>query len=109
MTVYLLHFDRPISPNHTTQHYIGWTLDLAERIHHHEMGNGARLTEVAAERGIGFEVARTWDAHEGPCHLTRNGNGWAHCKECRDLERKLKAQHNGPRLCPICNENLERV
>lgn len=103
MTVYLLHFERRISPRHTCQHYIGWTPDLEHRLDQHDHGNGARLTAVAAERGIGFELARTWQPHPGPCVMTRNGNGWAHCKRCRDLERRLKAQHNGPRLCPICN------
>lgn len=102
--VYLLHFDRPISPDHTCQHYIGWATDLAERINEHRAGNGARLTEVAAERGIGFTVARTWTAHDGPCLCDARGG---HCRKCRELERKLKAQHNGPRLCPICNGECE--
>lgn len=81
--VYLLHFDSPISPRHTTQHYIGWTDDLETRIDAHRAGRGARLCEVAHERGIGFRVARTWPGDRG-------------------LERKLKRWKMGPRLCPIC-------
>lgn len=58
--VYLLHFSEPISENHTTQHYIGTTQDLDRRIVEHANGRGSRLCEVATERGITFQVARTW-------------------------------------------------
>jgi predicted GIY-YIG superfamily endonuclease len=87
--VYLLHFDKPISDNHTCQHYIGSTSNLEQRLKKHHAGlngreGGARLTQVAVERGIGFEVARTWEGG-------------------REEEKRLKAQKQGPRLCPICN------
>lgn len=81
---YLLHFSEPISPNHTTQHYIGSAADLDARIEEHRKGQGARLTEVAKERGISFEVVRTWEGG-------------------RDFERKLKNRKNAPKLCPICH------
>ena len=85
MTVYLLHFNQPIAPGrHTAQHYIGYADDLDRRIAQHRAGTGARLCEVAKERGISFVVARTWDGD-------------------RKLERQLKNQKQGPRLCPICN------
>lgn len=77
--VYLLRFDRPISQRHTTQHYLGYTKDLAARIQSHQLGCGARLCAVAKERGISFEVARVWCGG-------------------RELERKLKNQKNGRRL-----------
>lgn len=83
MAVYLLHFSAPISPNHTTQHYLGWAPDLDERIREHRQGKGSRLTKVAVERRIGFRLAEVWQ-----------GN--------RSLERRLKAYKNAPRLCPIC-------
>lgn len=83
-TIYLLHFEAPISSAHTTQHYLGWAEDLEPRISAHRAGDGARLTQVARERGIGFTVVRTW-------HGTRA------------LERKLKNRHDAPRLCPCCN------
>ena len=86
-TIYLLHFDAPISDKHTCQHYLGWAEDLAPRLHAHAHGTGARLTQVAKERGIGWTLVRTW-------HGTR-----AH-------ERKLKDRHESPRLCPICNERI---
>lgn len=84
-TVYILHFERPINPNHTTQHYLGTTTDLEKRLHQHQTGQSqARLPTVAHDLGIDMILARTW----------RGG---------RDLERRLKNRHEGPRLCPICN------
>lgn len=83
-TVYLLHFTQPISPNHTTQHYIGVADNLGQRLALHRAGQGARLCAVAHERGIGFVLARTWPGNR------------------RD-ERRLKQRKNAPRLCPICN------
>jgi len=57
------------------------------RLDQHRRGTGARLTQVVREAGIAFVVARTW----------RGG---------RCLERKLKAQHSGVRLCPICQGKI---
>ena len=81
--VYLLHFNAPISDKHTAQHYLGWCYDLPSRVNLHLQGRGARLTQVARERGIGFVIANTWP-----------GN--------RAFERRLKRRKNAPRYCPIC-------
>lgn len=92
MTVYLLHFDRPVSHKHTTQHYVGYTSSrrtLQARLIHHEDGTGARLPAAAAERGIGFECVRVWD------------------KEDRLFERRLKRQKNARRYCPACKAETE--
>jgi predicted GIY-YIG superfamily endonuclease len=83
MSVYLLHFDRPISDRHTTIHYMGFAEDLDHRLAEHAAGRGARLTQVALERGISWTLVRTWDGG-------------------RNLERKLKNQKNAPRKCPVC-------
>lgn len=86
---YLLHFDRPISPDHTCQHYLGYARDsVMKRAIEHLNGRGARLTQVAKERGIGFRIVRIW----------RNGT--------RRLERQLKNGKRGTRLCPICNQHI---
>ncbi len=86
-TVYLIHFDRPIgdlsNPRGQARHYLGYTENLEARLEAHRSGNGSRLMEVIAEARISWTVARTWEGG-------------------RSLERKLKNQHNGPRLCPIC-------
>lgn len=80
--VYLLHFQRRYRH---AGHYLGWTANLRERLRAHRSGNGARLLEVITEAGINWTLARTWEGG-------------------RDLERRLKAQKNSPRLCPICRK-----
>ena len=81
--VYLLHFDEPISDGHTTQHYMGWSEEIQARMNAHRNGQGARLTEVAAERGIAFEIVRLWAGS-------------------RSDERRLKNNKNHPKYCPLC-------
>lgn len=83
-TIYLLHFSSRVSDGHTTQHYMGWARDLKGRVRHHKNGTGARLTQVAVERGISMEVVRTWEG-------------------TRDDERRLKNGKRGTRLCPVCS------
>jgi hypothetical protein len=86
--VYLLHFAKPIAPGrHTCQHYLGSAIDVDARLHEHLTGNGARLCQVAIERGIDFEVVRVWQTEPG---------------QARQLERKLKNRKESPALCPIC-------
>ncbi|NJM68150.1 MAG: endonuclease [Acaryochloris sp. RU_4_1] len=87
MTVYLLHFEKPLSSHHTAQHYIGWTEDLESRIARHRNGGGARFCEVAKQRGIDFQLARTWIGD-------------------RTLERQLKRRKSGRRLCPVCSPDV---
>lgn len=90
-TVYLLHFieglPRGVHPKSgrtvLTRHYLGSTENLPARLQAHANGRGARLMEVVTERGIDWDLARTW-----------NGG--------RDLERRLKARKGAPRLCPVC-------
>ena len=78
---YLLHFVRP---HKHAKHYMGATKDLFHRIQLHKAGKGARLTQVVRENGNDFYLVRTWDGG-------------------RKVERRLKRQKNGPRLCPVCN------
>jgi predicted GIY-YIG superfamily endonuclease len=91
--VYLLHFRQPIAPGkHTCQHYMGSAQDLMQRLAEHRTGQGARLCQVAIQRGIDWELARVWEAPAA---------------EGRKLERKLKNQKRGPKLCPICSQVFE--
>lgn len=87
--VYLLHFDRPVSERHTCQHYIGSADAPYVRLEEHRAGRGARLTQVANERGIGYRIVRLWEAEPG---------------EGRKLERQLKRRKEAPALCPLCAE-----
>lgn len=87
-TVYLLHFDEPYPGGKRPQHYIGHatTGRFALRISEHRRGSSkARLTQVFAELGIGFVIARTWAGDY-------------------DLEKALKRRHRPASLCPICKE-----
>jgi|GEM_PF-4575612 len=70
------------------QHYIGYSEDLFIRLKFHAAGQGARIMEVLAERGIRWALVRTWDGG-------------------RKLERQLKNRHEAPRLCPICKKAKE--
>jgi len=85
--IYLIHFEQPIgdldNPRGQAQHYLGFTEDLEARLEAHRTGNGSAIMAAVARAGVGWTLARTWDGGRG-------------------LERVLKAQHNGPRLCPIC-------
>jgi hypothetical protein len=86
-TVYLLHFAQPLgnlsNPRAQAAHYIGWALNLEDRIRAHRAGRGSHLTRIAVERGITFEVVATWPGD-------------------RNLERQIKGLKSSPRLCPIC-------
>jgi len=88
--VYLLHFDSPISEHHTCQHYIGFAECLQQRIAQHRRGDGARLTQVAKERGIGFRVVRVWEGD-------------------RKLERSLKNRKHASHFCPVCNPKAAQL
>jgi predicted GIY-YIG superfamily endonuclease len=80
-TVYLLHFDTPLKH---ARHYTGWSANLTLRLAEHATGRGARLTEVVADAGIGWTLARTWPG------------------VTRAYERKLKNQGGASRRCPLC-------
>ena len=80
--VYLLHFHSPLGH---ASHYLGYADDIDRRIAMHHEGRGARLTQVARERGITFTLARVWEGQD------------------RNFERRLKNRKNAPKLCPYCN------
>jgi len=93
MTVYLLHFEEPIgdlsNPRGQARHYLGFTNDLEQRLQAHRAGNGSAIMAAVAKVGVGWCLARTWAGD-------------------RNLERRLKNQHNGPRLCPLCQEESDQ-
>jgi hypothetical protein len=82
---YLIHMDRPLGgPAHFAQHYLGTTINLDRRLETHRAGLGARILAAANERGVAYDVVRTWPGG-------------------REVERRIKAQHAAPRLCPACS------
>jgi hypothetical protein len=81
--LYLLHFHQRLgTEKHYAQHYWGFTPDLDVRIEKHRTGQGARITEVLKERGIGFDVVQVWPGS-------------------RQIENALK-MHSATPLCPVC-------
>lgn len=83
--IYLLHFSQPICSTRTTQHYLGWTNDIDERLRKHRKGKGSRLCEVAVSRGVKIQLAEIIPGD-------------------RNLERRIKRQKNHRKICPICNK-----
>lgn len=84
--VYLLHFHQRLGTDrHYAQHYLGSAYDLDDRVGKHRNGQGARITQVLKERGIGFDVVAVWP-----------GN--------RQIENALKL-HSATRICPACTPN----
>lgn len=91
MSVYLLHFSRPL---HHARHYIGFSTNpalMALRTLSHRTGKYPsgkarampRILSAAAAAGITFEVVRTWGAAD------------------RGFERRLKRRSGGiRRVCP---------
>lgn len=87
-TVYLLHLSTKVADH--AGHYCGWTRDLQARLEEHRAGRGARLLAVCRERGITFELARTWAGS-------------------RQDERRIKRMKAGPRLCPVCRQQRKET
>jgi predicted GIY-YIG superfamily endonuclease len=84
--VYLVHLDQRLGsdhPNGSAGHYLGTTINLDRRLETHREGRGARILAAANQRGIAYDVVRTWPGG-------------------RDEERRLKRQHNAPKMCPRC-------
>ncbi|MBA2681315.1 MAG: endonuclease [Ktedonobacteraceae bacterium] len=80
VTVYLIHFERPFKH---ARHYLGATTNLEKRLRLHQRGLGSCLMAAVVKAGIPWTVTRTWVTSF-------------------DHEQALKAQKNGPRLCPVC-------
>jgi predicted GIY-YIG superfamily endonuclease len=87
MTVYLLHFERPVYGH--SQHYIGFTTNLAQRLASHKYGHGARITSIAVKKGIRWELARVWEGED------------------QEFERLLKKSGRARKYCQICSPRAE--
>ena len=80
-TLYLLHFEPPLSH---ARYYLGWARELEPRLAAHSAGRGSPLIVAVVAAGGRIELARTWEAVD------------------RHFERALKRRHETPRLCPLC-------
>lgn len=93
-TVYILHFDKPITiGKRTFQHYIGYTNNLEKRIAAHRSGRGAMFVDLLQRHGGEFEVALTEEYDER--------------QDARKREVQIK-KRGAARLCPICQQAKEK-
>jgi len=83
MAVYLLHFEQPVYGH--SQHYIGFTANLAQRLAMHRSGHGSRIAAIALKKGIAWEVAQVWEDGD------------------KAFERQLKKSGPAKRYCAICS------
>ncbi len=83
-TVYLVHLEHPY---HHARHYLGWALDVDQRLTEHREGRGSPLLRAATMAGIDFRIARTWPETD------------------RYFERQLKSWHKSSQLCPLCQHH----
>ena len=89
MIVYLLHFNRKYpARGGDKQHYIGYTKWLPHRLKQHGTKTGSKFLWHVAQRGIEWDVVRTWS-----CESER---------EARELEQKLKHHTEHALICPLC-------
>jgi predicted GIY-YIG superfamily endonuclease len=82
VTVYLLHFERPVYGR--SRHYIGFTTNLPQRLAMHKSGHGARMTSIAAKKGIAWELAHVWEDgdKEFERHIKKSGPAKKYCEIC---------------------------
>lgn len=87
--VYLVHLDSPLGQS---AHYLGYApKSIRLRFVAHRKGQGARMLQVARERGLTFRVVRCWIGM----------GSW--------FERYLKRQKHHSRFCPYCITGYEGV
>jgi predicted GIY-YIG superfamily endonuclease/ribosomal protein S18 acetylase RimI-like enzyme len=82
--VYVLHFERPLCHS---QHYIGCTCNLRERLITHATGRGARIVAAALDKGIPFKLGAL-----GQCNVS----------VMYRLERQMKDWHGAALQCECC-------
>jgi hypothetical protein len=94
MSVYLLHFDRPIGDTSSrygyAQHYTGSSPNLARRLAEHAANSDVKIMAAVRKAGVGWLLARTWEGG-------------------RVRERQLKVQGGASRHCPVCKGQEPRL
>lgn len=91
-TVYLIHLDTPL---HHARHYIGFARELDKRMYHHRHGTGARMLKACNERGITYQVARTWENTPQAFEYTlkRRKDSDFYCPFCRAAKLEATNEH----------------
>ncbi len=85
--VYLLHLE----PN---GHYVGFSMDIAERFEQHRNGKGSGFTKKAVRDGFSIHLVRVWEfedlGFEGLLHRRKNYKGL--CPVCEMRGSKIKKE-----------------
>lgn len=84
--IYILHFHTKLSH---AQHYVGCTRSPLQRLTAHANGAGSTLTRALMAEEIEWSLGSLFTCNQ---------------RRLRELERKLKDQHNTERYCGICNK-----
>lgn len=79
--IYLLHFDVRIG---RSQHYLGWTTNLVQRLEDHRAGRGGKTTARFRAAGIGFELAAQWPGSPDDENRLKNKNMRSLCSICKE-------------------------
>ena len=85
--VYLLHLEPglPVTGNRVARHYVGFAeRDVDARVAQHLRRQGSPLVAAVIAAGGQVTLERVWSGVD------------------RRFERRLKARHETPRLCPRC-------
>ena len=95
-TLYLIHFTQPYraksgKKQKTAQHYLGYTINIENRMALHRSGQGAKLLRVCKQEGITWEIARVWPG------------------EGRETEKKFKRRGHFKTICPCCNQKVSHL
>ncbi|MBZ5613401.1 MAG: hypothetical protein LAO23_05280 [Acidobacteriia bacterium] len=80
-TIYLLHFDQKIG---RSQHYLGWTRNLDQRLDDHRTGRGGKTTARFRAAGIGFELAAQWSGSPDDEKRFKNRSLRSLCSICKE-------------------------
>jgi predicted GIY-YIG superfamily endonuclease len=80
-TIYLLHFDQKIG---RSQHYLGWTSNLDQRLEDHRTGRGGKTTARFRAAGIGFELAAQWSGSPDDEKRLKNKSQRSLCSICKE-------------------------
>jgi len=92
-TIYLLHFDQKIA---RSQHYLGWTRNLDQRLEDHRAGRGGKTTARSRAAGIGFELAAQWSGSPDDEKRLKNKSLRSLCSTCKERTMTVLEvmQHN---------------
>lgn len=92
-TIYLLHFDQRIG---RSQHYLGWTRNLDQRLDDHRAGRGGKTSARFRAAGIGFELAAQWPGSPEDEKRLKNKSLRSLCAICKERTMTVLEvmQHN---------------